>query len=74
VAFIEAIKFLKNQQAVTPLLLDDSLIKACNYHVNYIGPKGIISHDNSNGKNVSERIEQYCEWDVACGESLDFGT
>ncbi len=73
-AFTEAIEFLKNQAPVSELTEDANLSKACNDHCSDIGPKGIVSHDSSDGKNVSDRIEVYTEWDAACGENLDFGS
>jgi uncharacterized protein YkwD len=73
-AFQEAIEFLREQKPVQPLNLDEKLTKAAEDHVADIGPKGIVSHDSSDGKNVSDRIERYCEWDGACGENLDFST
>jgi uncharacterized protein YkwD len=73
-AFEEAIEFLKNQDPVGSLKSDKGLSHACEDHVKDIGPKGLISHDSSDGKNVSDRIEKYSEWDGACGENIDFGS
>jgi uncharacterized protein YkwD len=68
-----AILFLKQQEPVGPLELDENLCRAADDHVQDIGPKGLVSHDSSDGKNVSDRIERYCEWEVSCGENIDFG-
>lgn len=73
-AYEEAIEFLKRQIPVNPLKLDDNLSSACQDHLNDIGPKGLSSHDSSDGKNLADRIEKYCEWDGACSENFDFGT
>lgn len=73
-AFEEAIEFLKRQKPVNALTLDERLSSACKDHIEDIGPKGITSHDSSDGKNLSDRIEKYCEWDGACCENFDFGT
>ncbi len=73
-AFIEAIEFLKSQKTVRALILDGNLCLAAEDHLNDIGPKGIVSHESSDGRNVSERVERYCEWEEALGENLDFGT
>jgi hypothetical protein len=73
-AYQEAIEFLKNQQPVHELILDERLKKAAEDHVKDIGPKGLLSHDGTDGRSVSERVEQYCEWNQACGENIDLGS
>jgi len=70
----EAIEFLKRQKPVSAFLTDERLNSACLDHINDIGPKGQSTHESSDGKNLSDRIEKYCEWDGACFENLDFGT
>jgi hypothetical protein len=71
---LEAISFLQNQKPVPELIFNEHLSQACADHVKDIGSKGLVTHESSDGKNVSERIEQHCEWDGACGESIDFGS
>lgn len=73
-AYVNAIEFLKTQQPVNELKYDENLTKAAEGHAKDIGPKGLVSHDGSDGKNVSDRIERYCEWDGACGENLNLGS
>lgn len=73
-AFDEAIEFLRKQHPVDALTPDDRLSLACKDHTNDIGPKGNASHESSDGKTVSDRIEKYCEWDGACSENIDLGT
>ena len=72
-AIEEAIDFLKTQKPVGKIILDENITKACRDHAHDIGVKGLTSHEGSDGKNISERIEKYCEWDGACAENLDFG-
>ena len=72
-AIEEAIEFLKSQKQVGKLIFDENITKACKDHAHDIGVKGLTSHEGSDGKNISERIEKYCEWDGACAENLDFG-
>ena len=72
-AIEEAIRFLKNQKPVKELEYSKKISKACKDHVNDIGPKGLTTHEGSDGKNISDRIEKYCEWDGAAAESIDFG-
>lgn len=72
-AYDEAIEFLKRQMPVGELIHDPRLSSACKDLVSDLGPKGQASHDSSDGKTASDRIEQYCEWDGTCCENLDFG-
>ena len=72
-AFEDAIQFLKTQKPVGPLELHDHLTYACRDHANDIGDKGLTSHEGTTTKNISERLERYCEWDGACSESIDLG-
>ena len=72
-AIDEAITFLKTQKPVPELQLSDEITNACRDHVSDIGAKGLTTHEGSDGKNISDRIEKYCEWDGAAAESLDFG-
>lgn len=73
-AYEEAINFLKRQKPIESLTFDERLSKACQDHAEDLGQKGLVSHDSSLGKSVSERIEQHCEWEECCAENLDFGT
>ena len=72
-AVTEAIQFLKTQKPVNELTLNKEISLACKDHVEDIGPKGLTTHEGSDGKNLSERIEKYCEWDGALAENLEFG-
>ena len=72
-AFEDAIQFLKTQKPVEPLELNENITYACRDHVNDIGEKGLTSHEGTTTKNISERLEKYCEWDGACSESIDLG-
>ena len=72
-AFIDAINFLKNQKPVPTLQYDERLSKSSRDHVADLGPKGLASHEGSDGKSVYDRIEKYCEWDRICSENIDLG-
>ena len=72
-AIEEAIQFLKTQKPLEPLEYNDSLAQACKDHANDIGSKGLTSHEGSDDKNISDRIEKYVEWDGITAESIDFG-
>lgn len=69
----EAIDFLKTQKPVPELALNEEITKACRDHIEDIGPKGMTTHEGSDGSNIGDRIEQYCEWDGAVAENMDFG-
>ena len=69
----DAIKFLENQKSLPKLFLSEEISKACQDHIKDIGPKGMTGHEGSDGKNISDRIEKYGEWDGDIAENLDFG-
>jgi hypothetical protein len=73
-AYREAIRFLETQKPLNELRVDESLCKAAEDHLMDIAPKGLVSHESTNGKNVSDRIEKYCEWEGTCAENIDFGS
>lgn len=70
-AFKEAIKFLHRQNPVPKLIIEKQLSQAAEDHVKDLGSKGFVSHESSDGKTTSDRIEEYCEWEGACGENID---
>ena len=69
----DAIEFIKKQNPVHELSLNKDISQACKDHINDIGPKGLTTHEGSDGSNIGDRIEKYCEWDGAIAENLDFG-
>ena len=69
----DAITFLKSQKPLKKLIYSEEISKACLDHIKDIGPKGMTAHEGSDGKNISERIEKYGEWDGEIAENLDFG-
>lgn len=69
----EAIAFLSRREPIPELTYNNELEKAAIDHVTDLGEKGMTGHDSSNGENLSDRIEKYCEWDGSIAESLDFG-
>jgi uncharacterized protein YkwD len=72
-AYEEAISFLKKQRPVDALTYDERLSNAAEDHVKDIGPRGLVTHESSDGKTMSDRLELYCEWDTTSGENLEFG-
>ncbi len=73
-AYEEAMKFLETQKPLNELQVDESLTKAAEDHLLDIAPKGLVSHESTDGKNISDRIEKYCEWEITCAENIDFGS
>ena len=73
-AYLHAIEFLKKVEAVEGLTLHEGLTQAAMEHSADIGQKGLVTHEGSDGKNLSDRIENFAEWEIACGENLDFGS
>jgi uncharacterized protein YkwD len=73
-AFLQAIEYLRTVQPVEGLTLHEAITAAANEHAVDIGTKGLVTHEGSDGRNLSDRIENHAEWEVACGENLDFGS
>jgi uncharacterized protein YkwD len=48
------------------------LAKACKEHVEDTGPKGLLSHEGSNGSTVKDRIQKYGKIINCYGENLSF--
>jgi hypothetical protein len=69
----DAITFLKNQQPVPELAYNKEMSLSCKDLINDIGPKGLVSHEGIENKNLYNRLEKYCDWDGAIAENLDFG-
>ena len=55
-AFDEAIKFMEKMQPVAPLLWNEALFKATEFHTKDIGPKGQYGHDSSDGTSFKDRL------------------
>ncbi len=69
----DAISFLNNQEPVQELIYSKEMSLACKDLINDIGPKGLVSHEGTENKNLYNRLEKYCDWDGAIAENLDFG-
>ena len=69
----EATQYLKSLKPVHVLHYSEEISKACRDHLADIGPKGLTDHIGSDGSNITDRIENYCEWDGIVAENLDFG-
>jgi hypothetical protein len=72
-AYWDAIDFLRTRKNIHGLIANDCLERAALSHAIDCGEKGVVSHEGSDGKNVSDRIEESCEWEGSCGENIDFG-
>ena len=69
----ESIQYLKSIKPVQELIYSEEISKACRDHIYDIGSKGLTNHIGSDGSNITDRIEKYCEWDGIVAENLDFG-
>ena len=69
----DAMQYLKSLKTYPPLEYSEEISKACRDHIADIGPKGLTTHEGSDGSNITDRIEKYCEWDGMVAENLDFG-
>lgn len=73
-AYEEAIQFLKTQKSLNPLNRSEHLENAAQLHAKDSGENGLVSHEGSDGRNLSERIEEQCEWSNIIGENIDFNS
>ena len=69
----EAINFLENQNPVQELIYSKDIGLSCKDIIDDIGPKGLVTHEGTEIKNIYNRLEQYCDWDGAIAENIDFG-
>ena len=69
----EAINFLKDQEPVQELIYNKDIALSCKDILDDIGPKGLITHEGTEIKNIYNRLEQYCDWDGVIAENIDFG-
>ena len=72
-AVLEAIEFLKNQEAVNALIWDNSLQSSSQDHVLDNGPKGRFSHKGSDGSTPWDRMARYVILKGFSGENIDYG-
>ena len=49
------------------------LALAAKSHVDDIGPKGLMSHESSNGTNMQKRLAKFGRFQKTMGENLSFG-
>ena len=73
-SFQNAIDYLKKKKKTFKLEENNNLNLAALDLVNDIGPKGLFSHEDSNGNNLNDRIEKYCEWEDCCNEIIQFSS
>ena len=69
----DAINFLQNQKPVPELVYSKDISLSCKDIIEDIGPKGLVTHEGTEAKNIYNRIKKYCEWDGVLAENLDFG-
>ena len=69
----DAINFLKNQKSVQELVYSKDIGLSCKDLIDDIGPKGLVTHEGTEMKNIYNRLEQYCDWDGVIAENIDFG-
>ena len=72
-AIEEATQYLKSLKPMRSLKYSEEISKACRDHITDIGSKGLTGHIGSDGSNITDRLEKYCEWDGIVAENLDFG-
>ena len=71
--FKEAVSFLENLEPLEPLKWDENLAKSAQYHVDDIGPKGLITFKSSDGTETEDRILRFGNYKQYIAENLCFG-
>lgn len=69
----EAVRFLRQQRPISPLVQSAGLTQAALAHVLDTGPRGTRGHRGSDGSNVSKRASRFGRWDVRIGENILYG-
>lgn len=69
----EAISFLRTLEPLQALEMDPNLTKSALYHVEDIGPKGLLQYQSSDDTQPQERIERFGNYINSLGENIDFG-
>ncbi|WP_199245511.1 CAP domain-containing protein [[Phormidium] sp. ETS-05] len=72
-ALDEAIAFLRAASPLPPLQPSPGMSMAATDHVNDTGPKGIVSHDGTDGSSIRERIDRYGDGGGYAGENISYG-
>ena len=73
-AYDEAIAFMTSLMSLSALKWNDKLASAAAYHTTDIGPKGLITHNDSDGKKFDVRIQRYLTSYKLIGENIAFGS
>ena len=69
----EAIAALSKQQPLAALKFSEGLALAARDHVQDTGPKGLVSHDGSDGSDSAARISRYGKVENVSGECISYG-
>ena len=73
--YLECYNELIKMQAVGVVITSPALNKSAKMHVDDIGPKGMATHDASNGLAFSDKIKKYCNCSYSMiAENIDFGS
>lgn len=72
-AYLELIKFLKNQKPLSPMTWSNGMANACQKFVDKAGPSGAVGHSVPGGGSMSERINAEGKWSGGAGENLAYG-
>src|SRR4051794_20422434 len=72
-ALDEAIRALRATKALPLIASSEGLTKAAAQHVKDIGPKGLTSHDGSDGSTPQSRISHYAKGMHSTAEAISFG-
>jgi uncharacterized protein YkwD len=69
----DAINYLSTMSALSPLIWNKALYKACLDHAKDQCGKGTFSHTGNDGSSFTDRIKRYGTWSGTSGENLVAG-
>ena len=69
-AMQEAVKYLNNAKTVPPLKIDMGMSYAAFKHSVYMLQKNKLDHTGKNGSSMSNRLEEYGDWQTTIGENI----
>jgi len=70
----EAIRFLREQEPVTPLEWSNGLWRAARDHARDQSATGATGHVGSDGSTMEQRMDRYGQWKVTAAENIDYGS
>ena len=72
-ALDEAIRFLETARPVGPLRFNEGLARAAKAHAQYLGSRGLLSHQGPDGSGPAGRLDRLGRWQSLVAENISTG-